>query len=627
MELGYIKTAAGSCAVRVADCEFNRTKIADTILHYTKNKVDVIFFPELCVTGATCGDLFLQEVLLKSSLNAIDFIAKATKHVDTLSFVGFPFMFESKLYSCMACINKGTVLGIIPSNNCKLANFSSWQQNNTKVSINTRQFLFGNKILFKDAITAANITCIIGDVQDLTELPVSCAMANSDIIGFCTASYETASSLIYRRPAAASLSSLLNCGIAYALAGEGESTTDNVYSGYCSISQSGDILSETPLFSKAFAVADIDTDIIKCNKLNKKQNICLDNFDIIDFELTKKAYIPYKVIAKNPFLPKNESDYAAFFERTYAICAHALAKRISHANCRTAVIGISGGLDSTLALLTTVKAFSLLNMPLEQIVAVTLPCFGTSEQTKSNARLLCEALNVTLKEIDISNTVTSHFSDINQPSDKHDVTFENAQARMRTLVLMDIANQCNGIVVGTGDLSELALGWATYNGDHMSMYSVNAGIPKTIVKLLCAHAAKTGSTQLSEAIYSILKTPISPELLPPSANEISQKTEDIVGPYELHDFFIYYAIKYRFSPKKIFVLAVTAFTGEYDKAVIFKWLYSFYRRFFAQQYKRSCMPDGPQVFDISFSPRGGLLMPSDAICKEWLAELDEIKGQ
>lgn len=627
MMLGYIKVAAGSCAVRVADCEFNRTQIADAILHYSKSNVEVIFFPELCVTGATCGDLFLQSKLLSSALASVDFIAKATKTVDVMSFVGFPFVHYDSLYSCMACIYKGSILGIIPSSNCRLAHFSSWTDINTTTVINKQSVLFGCNLIFKETALNATISCIINNSNELSVLPLLHANANVDIIGFAGAEAESASSLIYRRALTAAKSKQLNCGVALALAGEGESTTDNVYAGYCSISQAGDILCETPLFSKVFAVADIDVELIKSKRLLNMYKCTRDEFDIVEFDLVHKPYFPCKNVARNPFLPKSESDYAAFFERAFAICAHGLAKRMAHTNSRTAVIGISGGLDSTLALLTTVKAFNLLNLPLEQIIAVTLPCFGTSEQTLNNAKLLCDAFNLSLKEINISNSVTSHFADINQAHDKHDVTYENAQARMRTLVLMDLANQNNGIVIGTGDLSELALGWATYNGDHMSMYSVNAGIPKTMVKLMITHVARNGSELLSTALNNVLQTPISPELLPTNENKILQITEDIVGPYELHDFFIYYAIKCKFSPKKVYVLAVNAFKSDYSNIVVHKWLSNFYRRFFAQQYKRSCLPDGPQVFDISFSPRDGLLMPSDAASKEWLLELEEIKGQ
>lgn len=636
MKQGFLKVAAVTPKIRVADTRYNAEQICDGIRKAAAQGAKVIVFPELCITGYTCGDLFLQEKLLLEAKEALFKIAGFTKDFDSVVFVGLPFAYRGKLYNVAAAISRGEILGLVPK--VYLPNYNEFYEarhfyrgmeqpveaelsENRKVPMGTR-LLFGCKEM-PDFIIAAEIC------EDLwTPEPPSIRHARNgaSLIVNLSASDETTGKDIYRRELVGGQSARLLCGYLYASAGDGESTQDVVYSGHSLIAENGRILKEARRFTNEIICTEIDVQRIMTERRRMTTFETLtDEYCLIPFSLQIEETELTREIDPMPFVPHSKRDREKRCNEILLIQAMGLKKRLEHTNCKTAVVGISGGLDSTLALLVTVRAFDALGIGHRNIKAVTMPGFGTTDRTYDNAVQLIRSLGADFMEVDIKEAVTVHFKDINQDAALHDVTYENSQARERTQILMDIANKTGGMVIGTGDLSELALGWATYNGDHMSMYAVNASVPKTLVRHLVRYYADTcGDEQLKKVLLDVLDTPVSPELLPPEDGKISQKTEDIVGPYELHDFFLYNMLRQGYAPAKVYRLAKVAFAGNYDDTVILKWLKTFYRSFFSQQFKRSCLPDGPKVGSVAVSPRGDLRMPSDASARIWLEELEQL---
>ena len=636
---GFIKVAAATPEIRVADCEYNKKAIVDTVKKCAAMGVKLLCLPELCITGYTCSDLFLQDLLLDAAKSALVYIAKQTAECDIAFAVGLPYKYSSKLYNCAAVINKGEILGIVPktyipnySEFYEVRHFTSGENlgnGDFEIEGFDGPINFGTDLLFCCS-ELPELTFAVEICEDLwAPLPPSVKHAKNgaNIIMNLSASNEVIGKAEYRQDLVKGQSARLCCGYIYCSAGDGESTTDMVFSGHNIIAENGTTLAQSKLFNNEITVSEIDIKRLCHERLRMNTFECVPsdhwtNYFSLNLEKTELT----RYVDPHPFVPSDSAKLSQRCDIILTMQAAGLKKRLQHIGCKTAVIGISGGLDSCLALLVTVKAFDMLKRPHSDIIAVTMPCFGTTSRTKSNAQTLCEQLNVDFREIDIKAAVDRHFADIGQPDDKYDVTYENSQARERTQVLMDIANMTGGIVIGTGDLSELALGWATYNGDHMSMYAVNASIPKTLVRhLVKYYADNCNNTALKDAIYDIYHTPVSPELLPADNDNIAQKTEDLVGPYELHDFFLYYMLRFGMNPKKIYRLCVYALGDEYDNATILKWLKVFFRRFFAQQFKRSCLPDGPKVGSIAVSPRADLRMPSDAAMTLWQNELDSIE--
>lgn len=640
MKDNFIKVAAVTPDIRVGDTEFNTQSIICNIKEAAKKGVKLAVFPELCITGYTCGDLFLQDTLLKGALDGLEEICKASKDFDMVVIVGLPFMYKCRLYNTAAVMHKGRLLGIVPKQNIpnysefyEARHFSPALSENEFVDISGVSVTFGAKVLF-EALNLPGFVLGIDICEDLwMPVPPSCchAMASATVIANLSASDETTGKDIYRRELVKNQSARLVCGYIYADAGEGESSTDLVFSGHNIIAENGNILVESERFSNQMVVSEIDLGRIASERRRMTTfNITSPSeagYEAGYFEFTDiNETLLTRKYPCTPFVPGNKSDMEQRCSEILNIQAIGLKKRLAHTNCSSAVVGISGGLDSTLALIVTVKAFDLLKLPRRGIQAVTMPCFGTTGRTYNNSCSLAKKLGVTLKEVPIHEAVNLHFKDIGHDLDVHDVTYENAQARQRTFILMDIANQSGGMVIGTGDMSELALGWATYNGDHMSMYGVNASVPKTLVRYLVLYYAKTcNDKELESILMDVLDTPVSPELLPPENGEISQKTEDLVGPYELHDFFLYYMMRFGYTPSKIYRLAKYTFDGVYSGDTIYKWLDTFYRRFFSQQFKRSCLPDGPKVGSVALSPRGDWRMPSDASVKMWIKDLEQLK--
>lgn len=645
MRDGFIKVAAGTPKIRVADCRYNAEQIFTLMREASHQGVRILVLPELCITGYTCADLFLQDTLLKGAEDALATILEATKNLDMLTALGLPVRVGNKLYNCAAVIHKGNLLGLVPKTNlpgygefCEKRWFEpGLPQHDPQVSLCGYEVSMGSNLLFP-CDTMPNLTVGVEICEDLWAIdPPSrrLAQAGATLILNLSASDELVGKAEYRRQLVCSQSARLVCGYVYADAGEGESTTDMVFVGHNMVAEDGTLLAQRR-FASGLTISEIDVNKLahERRRMNTFPNSgsCgksgSDLFWRVPFALTPSTTTLTRSITATPFVPVDSDDRATRCDEILRITALGLKKRLEHTHAQTAVVGLSGGLDSTLAILITTLAMKLLGRPMEDVIAVTMPCFGTTDRTRDNAVELATQLGCTLKRIDISEAVKQHFRDISQSMDNHDVTFENAQARERTQVLMDIANQSNGMVIGTGDLSELALGWATYNGDHMSMYGVNGSIPKTLVRHLVSHIcgdkAKT-NPELSNVLADILDTPVSPELLPAINGTISQKTEDLVGPYELHDFFLYYAIRWGFAPRKVLRLAEHAFGRSYDRTTILKWEKTFYRRFFAQQFKRSCLPDGPKVGSVSLSPRGDWRMPSDAVASLWLDELENLE--
>ena len=633
MKDGFVKVAAGTPRIRVADCAFNAASLLETIRSAERQGVKLLALPELCLTGYTCGDLFLQPALLRGAEQALATLLCETAESDMLFAVGLPAAIGGKLYNCAAVCCRGKLLGLVPKR-C-LPNYSEFyeqrwfvpgERETHAVHFAGQETLFGAGLLFSCREMPA--LCVGVELcEDLwAPVPPSCALAQAGatVILNLSASDELASKDSYRRMLVRSQSGRLLCGYVYADAGEGESTTDLVFAGHDLIAENGVLLAERR-FETGLCISEVDVAFL-CYERARITSFSFDRngFTALPFSLPLCETQLTRPISPTPFVPQSESARAARCEEIFHIAALGLKKRVEHTGARHLVVGVSGGLDSTLALMIAARAVDLLGLPRETLIAVSMPCFGTTARTKSNSEILAEELRAERRTIPISAAVRQHFSDIGHDEEQHDVVYENAQARERTQVLMDIANAEGGMVVGTGDMSELALGWATYNGDHMSMYGVNAGIPKTLVRYLVAYCADTAeSPALAAVLRDILDTPVSPELLPAENGEISQKTEDLVGPYELHDFFLYYLVRRGCAPTKVLRLAQYAFGGLYDRETIRKWLSIFIRRFFAQQYKRSCLPDAPKVGTLSLSPRGDWRMPSDAVSTLWLTQLEE----
>lgn len=645
MKDGFIKVAAVTPDIEVGNTAYNTEQIIQCIGLAGKEDVRLLVFPELCISGYTCNDLFLQNILLEGCLEGLEQIRSASRTHDMLIVVGLPFLFNARLYNIAAVIYQGEVLGLVPKQH--IPNYSEFYEarhfapapaENEAVDIpvlgaHGRQIPFGAKLLFA-ADNLPDFVLGIDICEDLwMPIPPSChhALASATVIANLSASDETTGKEIYRRELVSNQSARLICGYIYADAGEGESSTDLVFAGHNLIAENGSILSQSERFHNEMTMSELDLGRLVSERRRMGT-----------FEIIPPAQAGYKVChfsfrnlnktkltrfySRTPFVPSAKADRDRRCNEIFNIQAMGLKKRLAHTHCKSAVLGISGGLDSTLALLVTARAFDLLGLDRTGIKAITMPCFGTTDRTMKNACTLTEKLGASLQEIPIHEAVNLHFRDIGHDPEVHDVTYENSQARQRTLILMNIANQTNGMVIGTGDMSELALGWATYNGDHMSMYGVNCSIPKMLVRYLVLYYAETtDDEELRAVLLDILDTPVSPELLPPKDGEISQKTEDLVGPYELHDFYLYYMMRFGYTPSKIYRLACYTFRGAYNKDTIYKWLRTFYWRFFSQQFKRSCLPDGPKVGSVALSPRGDWRMPSDASVAMWMRDLDQIK--
>lgn len=638
MKDGYIKVAAITPDVKVADTKYNTEQICAKIRECGANGAKILVFPELCVTGYSCGDLFLQETLLRGAMKGLKKIKKATKGLDAIVFVGLPVSYKGKLYNAAAAISDGEILGIVPKTYLPNYNefyearhFAKGMKETVSLEIGDDCVPMGANLLFvcdsmKELVIGAEIC---EDLWAPNPPSIGHALAGANVIVNLSASDETVGKDAYRRSLVQGQSARLLCGYVYACAGCGESTQDVVFSGHNIIAENGILLEESKRFWNETIYSEIDLQKLM---QERRRNTTFEpkddakDYEEVEFSLNIEQTKLTRPVCAAPFVPEDTKDRDGRCEEILTIQATGLLGRLRHTGCRCAVLGISGGLDSTLALLVTVRAFDLLGLDRKGILAVTMPGFGTTDRTYQNAVSMIRALGATFLEVPIRDAVSIHFKDIGFDSSNHDVTYENAQARERTQILMDIANKEGGMVIGTGDMSELALGWATYNGDHMSMYGVNASVPKTLVTHLVRYFAKgCKEGTLRDALFDVLDTPVSPELLPPKDGEIAQKTEDLVGPYELHDFFLYYMLRFGFSPGKIYRLAKWAFLGTYENETILKWLKNYYRRFFSQQFKRSCLPDGPKVGTIAVSPRGDLRMPSDACVKIWQDELEELE--
>ena len=638
MRDGFIKVAAGTPHIRVADCRYNAESCFTLMREAYRQGVRVLALPELCLTGYTCGDLFLQPTLLRGAEEALATVLEATKSLDMVTALGLPVCFENKTYNCAAVIHRGEILALVPKT--YLPNYGEFYEKRwfEPAGPGGRLFSFcGQEVyLGADVVfpcdTMPGLTLGVELCEDLwasTPPSVALAEAGATVILNLSASDELVGKAEYRRALVTGQSARLVCGYVYADAGEGESTTDMVFVGHDLIAENGALLAERR-FATGLTISEIDVERLTYERRRMTTFRAKADSRIITvpFALESATTTLTRYVSPTPFVPTDARDRAERCDEILKIAALGLKKRIEHTGASAVVVGLSGGLDSTLAILIAAVAMGLLERPASDIIAVTMPCFGTTDRTRDNAVELARRLGATLKRIDIGEAVKVHFRDIGQSMEDHDVTFENGQARERTQVLMDVANQCGGLVVGTGDLSELALGWATYNGDHMSMYGVNASIPKTLVRHLVSYVCGDKEEEdpaLSHVLADILDTPVSPELLPAVGGKISQKTEDLVGPYELHDFFLYHAVRWGFPPRKVLRLAEHAFGRTYDRATILKWEKTFYRRFFAQQFKRSCLPDGPKVGSVTLSPRGDWRMPSDAVASLWLEELEGLE--
>lgn len=634
MKNGFVKVAAATPDIRVADVEFNTQNIINAMEEAQKNGAKILVFPELCVTGYTCSDLFDHSVLLKASRKALLEIAENTNDKDMLVFVGAPLEVNGKLYNVAAAMNQGEIIGFttktfLPNYGefYEMRQFTPGPQIVREITFEGKKIPFGPQILFQaegmeELVVAAEIC---EDVWSPIPPSIQAALEGATVIVNGSASDETIGKDTYRRALISGQSARLISGYIYANAGEGESTTDLVFGGHNIIAENGTILKESSRYVNEIIYSEIDLQRITGERRKNTTFQPLDEETLVRVPFTveeTKTFLT-RTFPKKPFVPSDEQTRAQRCEEILTIQAMGLKKRLAHTNARTAVVGISGGLDSTLALLVTARAFDMLGRDKKDIIAVTMPCFGTTDRTYQNACEMSKKVGATLIEVPIADAVNIHFRDIGHDPEDHSVTYENCQARERTQVLMDIANKTWGMVIGTGDLSELALGWATYNGDHMSMYGVNASVPKTLVRHLVKYAADdTKDEALKNVLYDVLDTPVSPELLPPKDGDIAQKTEDLVGPYELHDFFLYFMLRFGYEPSKIFRIACMTFDGEYDKETIFKWLETFCRRFFSQQFKRSCLPDGPKVGTVALSPRGDWRMPSDACVAVWMKDLE-----
>ena len=637
MQDGFVKIAAATPDLRVADCAYNASEIVKQAKQAAAKGAHLVVFPELCLTGYTCGDLFLQRTLLDGALAALDTVRRETAELNAAVVVGLPLVQQGKLFNVAAVLCGGKIEGVVPKQ--FIPNYSEFYEARHFVSGAGVPFqtisLLGQDTLFAGGeplvFQCADMPEFILGVEICEDLWVAdppstrLAQAGATVIVNLSASDEIIGKASYRRDLVRQQSARLLCAYLYADAGFGESTQDLVFAGHDLIAENGALLAESRLFDRGVIYADIDVQRLTHERRRMNTFVTEQNPMVAALPVHPGANdLTDRTFPRTPFVPASKALRDERCEEILSLQATGLATRLRHTHAKTAVVGLSGGLDSTLALIVLVHAFDMLGLDRKGILAVTMPCFGTTARTKGNAEKLADAYGVTLQTVDIKAAVDQHFSDIGQSKDDLSVTFENGQARMRTLVLMNLANKTGGMVVGTGDLSELALGWATYNGDHMSMYGVNASIPKTLVRYLVAYEADRTMGELSDVLYDVLDTPVSPELLPPKDGEISQKTEDLVGPYELHDFFLYYMLRFGYPPRKIYRIARKTFAGAYDDATIKKWLVTFIRRFFTQQFKRSCLPDGPKVGTVTLSPRGDWRMPSDACAALWLSEAESL---
>ena len=645
---GFVRVATATPQVKVADCDYNTTEILKMVNEAEQNNVSIVVFPELCITAYTCGDLFLQRILLEEAEKSLQLICDATKGLSVIAIVGMPLEISHRLYNTAVVVCDGLVYGVVPKT--FLPNYNEFYEKRWFSSADTLKeqsiYLCGNYVPI-----GANLIFQIHDLKFSIEIcedlwapipPSSLATMNgAEIVFNLSASNETTGKHSYRKNLVTQQSARCISGYVYAAAGSGESTTDVIFSGSSLIAEDGAIIAESERFflDSRLTIADIDIERLRSDRV-KNKSFSISEYGILNEVEYETIWINrtmtqnepcelVRYISPTPFVPAHDAMLSERCEEIFSIQVGGLAKRLMHTNSKTAVIGVSGGLDSTLALLVLVKTFDKLGLSREGIYGITMPGFGTTDRTYNNAIELMKSLGITIKEISIKDAVIQHFKDIDHDPNVHDITYENSQARERTQILMDYANKVNGLVIGTGDLSELALGWCTYNGDHMSMYGVNAGIPKTLVRTLVAWVADTQMDKASKDILDdVVETPISPELLPADKDgNIAQKTEDTVGPYLLHDFFLYYVLRLGFSPAKIYFLAKHAFKGQYADELILKWLKVFFRRFFSQQFKRSCLPDGPKVGSVNLSPRGDWRMPSDASVALWTKELDDLSQQ
>ncbi len=637
MNYGFVKTACATPTIRVADCSYNSEQIISQISFAAQRGASLVVFPELCVTGYTCADMFLHKFLLEQAEKAVEQIMHKTSTIPIMAIVGVPVAVDDALYNCAAVIYKGKLLGLVPKIN--LPNYNEYYE--------LRYFTSGKGVKEKIVYASQEVTIdadIVFTCNQLRDFKIGIEISEdinavyspsqhlalegkATVIANLAASNEYAGRSEFRRDLVRITSAKLCCAYMFASAGPGESTTDAVYSAHNIIAENGNILGESVKYSEGITYADIDVERLSNERRKNNNFTSVKESDIktIGFDVTMKQTKLSRKFRKHPFIPSEKAELIKRCEDILTMQAIGLSTRMQSASIKDLVVGISGGLDSTLALIVSVKALDILGLDRKNLHAISMPCFGTTNRTKTNAEKLSLAYGADFSQVDITQSVKQHFKDIGQDENRFDTTFENAQARQRTMVLMDIANKIGGLVVGTGDLSELALGWATYNGDHMSMYAVNASVPKTMVRHLVAYETLIASEEIATIIKDILATPVSPELLPPTENgEISQITEDVVGPYELHDFFLYYFVRYAFSPEKIFYMANRTFEGVYDRYTIKKWMQKFYIRFFTQQFKRSCMPDGPKVGSVSLSPRGDFKMPSDLQVKQWLERINEL---
>ncbi|WP_298019349.1 NAD(+) synthase [uncultured Dysosmobacter sp.] len=641
MKDGFISVACGTPKLRLADCDYNAEQTFTMMRAAEKAGVKVLVLPELGLTGYTCGDLFYQDTLLQGAEQALSTVLAATRNLEVVTAVGLPVRVNNRLYNCAAIIQKGRILGLVPKT--YLPNYSEFYEKRQfttapKANEPVCVYLCGEEFLMaaEQVFHCENIPElklgfeICEDLWAPDSPSVHMAQAGATIIGNLSASNDIIGKDSYRRQLVTMQSAKLLCGYVYASVGEGESTSDVVFGAHQMIAENGALLAERR-FDGGLLISEIDVQKLAYERRRTQMLDTLSESRMPVQRLFSLSLSPTKLtryVAPMPFVPEGKEDRDARCREILLIASLGLKQRLEHTGAKTAVVGLSGGLDSTLAVLITGLAMKMLGRPMTDIIAVTMPCFGTTDRTRNNAVILAEQMGATLRTVDISNTVRSHFRDIGHSMEDHSVTFENGQARERTQVLMDIANANGGLVIGTGDLSELALGWCTYNGDHMSMYGVNASIPKTLVRHLVGYLARDNEGKdeaLHDVLEDILDTPVSPELLPAVKGEISQRTEDLVGPYELHDFFLYYVLRWGFSPAKVYRLAQYALDRQYSSEVILKWLKTFYRRFFTQQFKRNCLPDGPKVGTVALSPRGDWRMPSDAKVNLWQAELETLK--
>ncbi len=637
MKYGFIRTAAATPDIKVADCSYNSAAIIENIKKAAENNTEIIVFPELCITGYTCGDLFSQRTLIRAALEGVESIKKETADINIISVIGFPFEYRSDLYNCAAVLYRGSTLAVVPKS--VLPNYNEFYEmrwfrealGKTRIiDFLGEEVCFGTDIIIK-ASDMPEMSIAVEICEDLwSVIPPSSrhALAGASIIANPSAGNEITGKDTYRKALVENQSARIIGAYVYACAGYGESTMDVVYSGHNIISENGITLAEAQRFKNTIIYGDVDVYRLESER-QKNSSFRTDDsgYTVVEIDFKENNGDIERNIDPAPFVPKDIKKREKRCEEIMNIQAAGLRKRIEHIGCKNVVIGISGGLDSTQALIVCARAFDMAGLDRKGIIAVTMPCFGTTDRTYTNAVSLTDTIGATLKEINIKPAVLQHFRDIGHDESIKDLTYENSQARERTMILMDIASKYNAFVVGTGDLSELALGWATYNGDHMSMYGVNCSIPKTLIRYLIQYEADTtNKKELRSILMDILDTPVSPELLPPDKNgNIAQITENVVGPYELHDFFLYNMMRLGFEPNKIYYLANIAFKGRYDRDTIKKWLRNFYKRFFSQQFKRSCIPDGPKVGSVSLSPRGDWRMPSDASVNTWMEMLDELE--